>query len=188
LGVYLGDGYINLHNTKYGIYKIRITQDIKYPKLIQEYTDSLRCIVSPNVGTVTKNNTVTVYCYSKNLPSLFPQHGSGLKNSRDVSLCDWQMDIITQFPKQFIRGMLHTDGSRYITSDGYMRYNFTNTSPDIIKVFCLICDTLALHYTRHDRPSITPKTRTPSGSIKTTITFNKKQDIELLDSFVGPKE
>jgi hypothetical protein len=42
LGLYLGDGYINLTNEKYQVYKLRITQDGLYPNLIEEHKQALQ--------------------------------------------------------------------------------------------------------------------------------------------------
>ena len=96
------------------------------------------------------------------------------------------------FPQEFIKGLLQSDGSRYIQTVNEVqrvKYNFTNTSQDIITLFCWACDLLKLHYTQHSRATMQYKDQTiPTGTIRTTITFNKKADVDVLDSFVGPKQ
>lgn len=75
---------------------------------------------------------------SKSLPVLFPQHDRGKKAKRKIELLPWQKTITDQYPKQFIKGLLHSDGCRYKTyplistpnTERFM-YSFTNTSKDI---------------------------------------------------------
>lgn len=197
LGLYLGDGYINLQNKKYGVYKIRIEQDLKYPQLIKEHMVAISDVLGTKSNTFTTKGgkSTSVYGYSKTIPELFPQHGKGLKHLRSITLADWQQEMVQANPKPFIRGLIQSDGSRYIqtvkSKSGvryYVKYNFTNTSSDIVKLFCDSCDNLGLHYTMHKRKSLQPSDQTvETGAIKTTVTFNKKQDVEFLDTFVGPK-
>lgn len=193
LGLYLGDGYINKQG-KY-TYKLRITQTKKYIKLIEEHKQALKDVIGCKVGIYqTKVGCVDVFGHSKEIPILFPQCGPGYKHSRKIELEQWQYNIVKTYPKQFIKGLIQTDGCRYIqtikTKNGvrqYTKYNFTNTSQDIICLFCWACDEIGLYYTTHSRNSIRPKENTASGAIKTTVTFNKRKDVELLDTFVGPK-
>lgn len=89
------------------------------------------------------------------------------------------------------RGLIQTDGSRYIHSTNgrkYVRYNFTNASEDICTMLCTACDLLNIHYTIHKRPFVSFKGVNSTGKIKTTITFNKRVDVERLDNIVGLKE
>jgi hypothetical protein len=44
---------------------------------------------------------------------LFPQHGTGKKHTRPISLEDWQERIVNSFPLEFFRGLYHSDGSRF---------------------------------------------------------------------------
>jgi predicted AlkP superfamily phosphohydrolase/phosphomutase len=88
LGLYLGDGYINLSERTY---RLRIALDTKYQKVIKECEDNL-IILFPNnkVNNIIRKETTTyVYVYSNKLPLLFPQHGVGKKSSRKIELFDW---------------------------------------------------------------------------------------------------
>lgn len=189
LGLYLGDGYINLQTPAYGVYKLRITQDVKYQHLVEEHRKALETIFEGNRAAVyhhKNSNAIDVYIHSQLIGVLFPQRGSGPKNKRDVSLEDWQLRIVEQHPDAFLRGLMQTDGSRYTRKQGnheYVTYNFTNTSEDIIKMVEHCCDMLGLHPTKYRRPS-NVCSGIPRSTTKTTITFNKRKDVELLDSVV----
>ncbi len=114
----------------------------------------------------------------------FPQHGAGKKHKRPIVLVDWQQEIVDCFPKPFIRGLIHSDGSRVLnrfTVDlpnsgprvyAYPRYFFTNFSADIRGLFCEACDKLGVRWTQSSHKNISVADR---------------KSVELLDSFVGPK-
>lgn len=55
-----------------------------------------------------------MYVYSNLLPSLFPQHGSGVKYERKIKLTEWQLEIRNKYPWQFLEGFIHSDGSIYM--------------------------------------------------------------------------
>jgi len=130
-----------------------------------------------------------VSVHSKIIPQLFPQIGNGKKHQRPIKLETWQTKIVEQFPSDFIRGLIQTDGCRYIhrvSERKYPKYNFTNTSQDIINLLCWACDLLSIHYTIHTRRS-----KDPNGvdldTHKITVTFNRRDAVEYLDRIVGPK-
>ena len=195
LGLYLGDGYINLQNPKYNVYRLRITCDSKYPNLIQDVRATLTAVFNNKTNIVKHKDAVCcdVYTYSQQIPAMFPQHGVGHKHSRHIILENWQKQIITKNPKPFIKGLIQTDGCRYVQTiklknglKQYTKYNFTNTSTDIINIFKWACDLIGLHYTVHSRPTVGP-TGEFTGTTRTTITFNKTEDVKLLDTFIGYK-
>ena len=122
------------------------------------------------------NNYVEVSSYSKSWPCLFPQHGAGKKQDRRIELHQWQRWLVLRDPRQLLRGLIHSDGSRF-TNTGHggwrqPRYNFSNHSDDIKRIFCDACDLLGLRWT-----VAPPK----------TVYVSRKADVARLDEFVGPK-
>lgn len=189
LGMYLGDGYINEAARK-GVFRIRITLDNKHPQIIEECRDELSKLLPDNKVSVTHSSKESscsdVSCYSRLLPIIFPQHGKGLKCDRDVSLKDWQLNYVKQYPKAFLKGLMKSDGCRYISTSKskdkiYQRpmYGFTNASKDIAKMFMWCCDTLDIHYTVY----IKPRKASHHHDVY-SITISKKDDVEFLDEFV----
>lgn len=194
LGLYLGDGYINLQNRKYNVYKLRLTQDTKYPILINQFREIISTVLHCKSGIVKRknSNSVDVYGYSKIIPILFPHIGKGLKHNRKIILTFWQQKLINKFPWEFLKGLIQTDGSRYLqTISGkseykqYLKYNFTNCSKDITDFLLHTCNTLQLRPTVHSRNSLRNNRKT--GAIKYTVTFNKLEDVNRLEMFIGPK-
>ena len=49
-------------------------------------------------------------------PVLFPQHGSGAKHARHLSFAFWQRAITTVHARELVRGLLHSDGSRFVAN------------------------------------------------------------------------
>jgi hypothetical protein len=116
-----------------------------------------------------------LYSYSKSWPCLFPQHGPGKKHERLIRLTGWQWQHVCERPDLLLRGLLHSDGCRFQNTGrggwSHPRYSFTNTSTDIRAIFCEACNLLGLRWT----------------SAKRTIYVSRKDDVALLDLFVGPK-
>jgi hypothetical protein len=83
---------------------------------------------------LTPKNYVEVHAYSKSWPCLLPQHGPGKKHERKIALVD-QEELVELVPKLLIRGLIHSDGCRFINTGrgGWSapRYVFTNLSVDI---------------------------------------------------------
>jgi hypothetical protein len=116
-----------------------------------------------------------VWSSSKAWPCIFPQHGPGPKHLRSVQLTSWQAEIVSQNPRELIRGLIHSDGCRVINrSNGrcYTRYLFTNASSDIREIFCTACDQLEIAW------------RQPNDRV---ISIAKRDSVELMDTFVGAK-
>ena len=91
-------------------------------------------------------------------------------------LTAWQQDLIDQDPRPLIRGLIHSDGCRVINKSmghEYLRYMFSNESADIRKIFMDACDQLGIPWrqSRNER----------------TISIARREGIEILDSFIGPK-
>jgi hypothetical protein len=141
LGLYLGDGNISHNGRKLSSFRLRISQDNKYPESIKEIQKSLSQFFVKN-SFITKSEGCSILTiFDKNLPVYFPQHGLGKKHERKIELSDFQRENIDY--ESLLRGLWVSDGSFYMASDGkysYERYNFTNKSLDIISLFeeCLI--------------------------------------------------
>ena len=136
LGIYLGDGYI-VKTHRQNVFKIRIFCDAKYNNILEDISQSLE-ILFPNSKAMrrshTSNNCIEIYLYSSHLLRLFPQHGEGRKHERPIVLEDWQKDIIDEYNIEFLKGLIYTDGSFYLSQNKYEYCNFTNKSKDIIEL------------------------------------------------------
>jgi hypothetical protein len=130
-----------------------------------------------------KQGCQEVSSYSRHWPCLFPQHGLGKKHLRRIELQEWQQSIVAEFPGEFVRGLLHSDGYRgmnrvrRVLADGehryeYPRYLFVNMSQDILQLCGQTLDQLDVEW-RFSKP--------------TTISVAKKEAVACLDAFVGPK-
>jgi hypothetical protein len=182
LGLYLGDGSISSHPRS--VHKLRVTLDVKYPGIVEECEQAIRVTMpSSHVGRLLKpSNCFEVYSYSRSWPCLFPQHGLGKKHERRIWLAHWQRTLAERWPEALIRGMIHSDGHRFInTGRGdwrHPRYGFSNLSTDITSIFCTACDCLGLRWT-----GAFPE----NESKAVTIYVSRKADVAKMDEFVGPK-
>jgi hypothetical protein len=182
LGLYLGDGSISSHRRD--VHKLRVVLDLRYPKIIDECAAAMGAVIPRSrVDRVRKkSNCFEVYSYSRSWPCLFPQHGPGAKHARRIWLAPWQQELAKRWPAALLRGMIHSDGCRFInTGRGgwrHPRYGFANVSTDITSIFCAACDELGLHWTA----------AFPSDEAKAvTIYVSRKADVARMDEFVGPK-
>ncbi len=180
LGLYLGDGCISVGAR--GVWHLRVTLDTAYPQIIESCCAALEAVFpSKNAhrGVRKGCNCVDVSMWSKHWPCFIPQHGPGRKHQRAIRLASWQKKIIAAGPKPFLRGLIHSDGTRIIAVErrgSYVReaprYAFSNKSEDIKRLFCESCDALGVHWTR------------PSDR---QIAIYQKTSVARLDQFVGPK-
>ena len=118
-------------------------------------------------------------CYSKLLPQLFPQHGLGRKHERHIVLAGWQANITRRHPRALIRGLMHSDGTRFTARQRvgaktyeYVRYGFANRSEDIKAILTSHLDLLGIRWTR------------PNHQL---IAVDRRPEVAKLDAFVGPK-
>jgi hypothetical protein len=105
------------------------------------------------------------------------------QHERRIAIASWQAPIVTSHPKALIRGLLHSDGNRYLNEvmrrllSGpkryrYPRYIFTNVSSDVRTIFTDALDCLEIGWTR---------------MTERDISVARRDDVAFLDSFVGPK-
>jgi hypothetical protein len=182
LGLYLGDGSISSHRRS--VFRLRVFLDKKYPRIVEECVESMRHVVPENsVHTLlTPSNCYSVSAYNRSWPCLFPQHGAGPKHTRSIFLADWQQEHAKRWPEQLIKGLLQSDGCRFVNTGRcgwrHPRYAFSNVSTDITSIFCSACDCLGLRWT-----ASFPSDETAAVSIY----VSRKDDVARLDEFVGPK-
>ncbi|MBW3588115.1 MAG: helix-turn-helix domain-containing protein [Actinobacteria bacterium] len=150
LGLYLGDGSLASHPR--GVYKLRLTLDAVYPKIIVEAAAAMgQVLPASKVNTRTRSSgDVEVYSYSKSWPCLFPQHGPGKKHFRQIVLTEWQGQLVRGAPHLLLRGLIHSDGCRFMNTGRrwrHPRYSFSNLSSDIRLIFTDACDLMGIHWT-----------------------------------------
>jgi hypothetical protein len=146
LAMYLGDGCISPGPRTY---RLRITLDKKYPRVIADTRDLIsRCFRHNKVKTVNARGCVYVSLYCSHLACLFPQHGPGKKHERRVELEPWQREHVDAAPWRFIRGCIRSDGCVFINRTDihraepyeYVSYAFSNKSTDIVNLFIDTCE------------------------------------------------
>lgn len=181
LGYYLGDGYI-ARGPRY--YALRITCANDYPDII---SDVAACItaVRPVGGLCLRRKTgcVDVQSQWQHWPCLFPQHGPGRKHERPIVLEDWQRTIVENHPGPFLRGLMHSDGSRVrnwarrpvageLKTYSYSRWQFVNASQDIRELCCWALDLVDIPWRQ---------------SNVRVISVSRREAVARLDELIGLK-
>ena len=112
-------------------------------------------------------------------PCLLPQQGPGRKHDRPIELVPWQQEIVDDHAADFLRGLIHSDGWRglnRVTVKGrayaYPRYQFSNRSDDIRRLFCEACDREGVAWR-------------PWGRYE--ISVARRESVARMDTFIGPK-
>lgn len=175
-GLYLGDGFLAAHRRD--VFRLRISLDSRYPRIIAACVAATRAVMPHNRTDVQKHpehNLVEVRCYSKWWPTLFPQHGVGRKHERAILLDPWQIRILERNLEPLLKGLIHSDGCRALNKVNggvYPRYQFSNRSKDIHAIFRGACDELGIRWTQTNR---------------WTTSVSRRADVARLDEFIGPK-
>lgn len=181
LGAYLGDGTVFRQGRNKTSFALRITLDQSYPWIIISICDAIEDIIGrrPAVRPDKRSACVHVLSYAKEWGCLLPQHGPGRKHERKIELEDWQQAIVDRAPQAFLRGLIHTDGWRGLNKVrvkgrdyAYPRYQFSNRSDDIRKLFTDTCDYLGIRWRKWGRWH---------------ISVARKPDVAQMDSSIGPK-
>ncbi len=182
--MYLGDGCIS---TSRGTFQRVVVCDAIYPDIIDDCAAAIMLTLLPRrVGQNPHqvHRCVRVTGTSKRWPEVFPQHGPGRKHNRKIELEGWQREVVDRFPKEFLRGLLHSDGCRTVNrfstllpsgrvaEYAYPRWFFSNRSDDIRGLFCEYCERLGIRWTQSNPRNISVSHRT---------------SVALLDSFVPAK-
>jgi hypothetical protein len=180
LGMYLGDGCIADYPR--GVYRLRITLDALYPGIANDCAAAIEAVAPGKRAHLLRRRDqrcVEVSSYWKHWPCLIPQHGKGPKHLRRIALAAWQRQVVDAHVERFLRGLIHSDGTRIIATERkgrYVRraarYAFRNRSEDILGLFERACDRAGVHCTR---------------ASQTQVAVYSKAAVARLDEFVGPK-
>jgi hypothetical protein len=179
LGIYLGDGCLTRNGRSWSL---RVVLDEVYPAIIDECCLAIDEISGkrPRPRPDTRGKRC-VHVESTWFPwiHLFPQHGPGRKHQRKIKLAEWQESLVSQAPKPFLRGLIQTDGWRGVNrvhvkgrDYAYPRYQFSNRSDDIRKLFTDACDLLGVEWRQWTRYH---------------VSVARRASVAFLDTFIGPK-
>lgn len=114
---------------------------------------------------------------------LFPQHGPGRKHERAIVLEEWQTEVVSAFPADFLRGLFHSDGCRVnnwatrVVSGRKKRYDcprwqFVNASEDILGLCTRALDLVDVPWRR---------------SAARVVSVSRRDAVTRLDGLIGPK-
>ncbi len=183
LGWYLGDGYIS--KGRRDVYNLHIYNDVAYPKVNAHIQEVMRT-VKPNSRPHTRllPGCLATTVSWKHWPCLFPQHGPGRKHERALVMTDWQWEVVTAHPADFLRGLFHSDGARVRNwatrvvagrrrRHDYPRWQFVNRSEDILGWCGEALDLADVAWRR---------------SNTWTISVSRREAVQRLDDLIGPKE
>jgi hypothetical protein len=130
-------------------------------------------------GFQERPGCMSVRAHWMHWPCLIPQHGPGAKHLRPIELSAWQLEVVDGQPKRSLRGLFHSDGSRFtnrVVRNGraytYPRYTFVNESTDIMRLCARSLDQLHMAW-KMARPN--------------TLSVARREAVARLDEFVGPK-
>lgn len=185
LGFYLGDGNICRVSSRRPASSLRLSvvQDARYPASIDEIAQLIASVKTAPGWRRNVPGAVTLESVWKHWPCLFPQHGPGRKHERLIELAPWQREIVERHPREFPRGLFHSDGCRITnwtekTVAGkrkryeYGRYFFSNVSADI-RGICVWALGLVQVPARDDG--------------RKTVSVARREAVAVLDTFIGPK-
>jgi hypothetical protein len=178
--MYLGDGDISEYRRTW---RLRISLDMRWPGIIASCAEAMRAVFPENrvahVRPHPQSRCAVLSVYSNQILCFFPQHGAGPKHLREIKLTDWQDELVREQPEELIRGLIHSDGCRFINrvrtkgkTYEYPRYNFTNVSDEIRNLFSATCDQLGIEWRRMNQHN---------------ISIARRDSVARLDEFVGPK-
>ncbi|MCW3816993.1 transcriptional regulator [Micromonospora sp. DR5-3] len=176
LGLYLGDGHLV---TTDRVPVLRIYCADAWPNLIDACDTAMRAVLANKVQRIQKRGCVAVQSTARHWPCLIPQHGPGKKHERPIVLTPWQWDILTPHAGHFLRGLFHSDGTRFanrVTVRGreyvYPRYMFSNRSPDIMELCQWALDLLGIAWRMN---------------LPWSLSVARRDAVAALDRHVGPK-
>src|SRR5258708_9706074 len=130
LGLYLGDGTIQRAGRSL---RLTVSLDSRYPGIQASCAKAMELITGHPAARRTRQGRDDISSYGIHWTCLLP-HGRGRKHRRDVVLADWQQDLADRYSVDFVRGLIHSDGCRYLNKVGgraYPTYSFSNRSMDI---------------------------------------------------------
>ncbi len=125
----IGDG--NISNPNGRTYRLRITCDIKYPKIINRVKYSLEKIFPKNkVSYIKKKNAIDISVYNKSINNIFGwKMELGKKINQKIIIPKW-ITADKNFIRYFIKGLFESDGSIY-KDRKYLMANFVSYNKEI---------------------------------------------------------
>jgi hypothetical protein len=172
-GLYLGDGMLT--RARRNVWRLRITLDAKYPGIIASAIVAIDEVSAHIAGQVGRQGCVELYSDWKHWLCVFPQHGPGPKHERKIRLEPWQVRLVTRYPGAFLRGLIESDGCRFLNRVNgyeYPRYMFSNRSDDIRELFASTCALVAVDCR-------------PAG--RWNMSVARRRSVAILDRLIGPK-
>lgn len=176
--MYLGDGFLTITGK---VVYLCVAMDTAYPGLIAECQRAIGDVLPERTSHLRKQptNCVVVRSYGREWRCLFPQHGPGRKHLRPIALATWQQSIVDEHTGAFLRGLIFSDGWRGTNTVrvggreyAYPRYQFSNRSDDIRRLFTEACDRLGIAWR-------------PWG--RWHVSVARRDSVAKLDTFVGLK-
>lgn len=150
--------------------------------IVHECEAAIAILAPGNRVSTIRSNTCSMDApgaFSRHWPCLFPQHGPGRKHERPIALAPWRREIVDRYPWRFLRGLIHSNGSRHLNTIRhprktyrYPRYEFSNRSEDIRRLFCEYCDAVGVVWTRTNRWN---------------ISVARRDSVAAMDRQIGPK-
>ena len=183
-GLYLGDGWVASVGARA---QLVFRLDADYPAIISACLAAAAAVLPDarvRVYAVKGQRCVGVTSYDRRWAGFFPQAGPGPKHERPIVLADWQRAIVDEFPRPFLRGLIHSDGCRCVNrfktklpsgrvaEYEYPRYFFSNLSADIRGLFCEYCERLGVRWTQSNHRN---------------ISVSHRHSVAILDGFIGAK-
>ena len=167
LGMYLGDGCISAYPR--GVWRLRITLDSVYPGIVAECVRAVGAVTPGRVNVLRRRNcrAAEVSNYWKHWACVIPQQGPGRKHERPIVLAEWQRQVVSAHPEPFLRGLIHSDGTRIIATERKGAYS------DV---------------PRATRSRTAPRAFLSTRSSQKQISVYSKAAVARLDEFVGPKD
>jgi hypothetical protein len=180
LGMYLGDGCI--YRSRNGMCVLKVSLDAAYPGIVTSAREAIVAVRGGGLPHAARDKhcaCIVITSYWRAWSCLFPQHGRGRKHQRPIELVDWQRALVDAAPEAFLRALMHTDGWRGLNrvrtkgrDYAYPRYQFSNRSADIRRLFTDVCDQLGVAWR-------------PWG--RSHISVAHRDAVATLDRFIGPK-
>lgn len=166
------------------MFNLHVINDARYTAL-NEHLLLLMATVKPTGKPHTRQvpGAVITTVSWKHWPCLLPQHGPGRKHERPIVLENWQADVVSTFPADFLRGLFHSDGCRVANwatrrvagqtkRYEYGRWQFVNASEDILGLCPWALDLAAVEWRR---------------SAPRVVSVSRRDAVARLDALIGLK-
>src|SRR6478735_6368425 len=178
LGFYLGDGHI-IKNGR--TQRLSLFNDMKYENINLHIEKCLSIIFPENkVHRIKKIGSYQITVHNNSIPEMFPQHGVGKKHDRVIQLERWQKDIVEKYPKDFIKGLIYSDGC-IVYSNQYKRFEFSNRSEDIHNILTYALQLIGVEKTSTRRKSKNVENEQYNQFV---TTISKIPYIDMLSDFI----